>query len=189
VIAGQPTQGTVETRRVVTAHLDAGLTQPPPQSAGRISESTHPVVDHPHADALPCFRHESVDKPLSGFIFMENIALEVDVVRGCMDRLKPCRVVFSCVLEQPHVIAADQRSFGDSRQSSVGNPAERFQSLTVVSSYHEGVLTVGLHLDCNRNADSCLEVLPHRNRRNGTEKTSTMPVPDISSVVRHHVLA
>ena len=52
VVAAQPAQRLFEPRRVVAAHLDAGLAEPPPERREVFPSAAHPVVDDAHAHAL-----------------------------------------------------------------------------------------------------------------------------------------
>jgi hypothetical protein len=112
VVAAEPAEGLVVARRVEGAHLDARLAQRAPEPARSLPDGAEPVVDDPHAHALARLRLERVGEPVADFVLVEDEALEVNRPARGRDGVEPRRVVLLGVLQEPHVVAADERRAG-----------------------------------------------------------------------------
>ena len=53
MVAREPAERAVQTRRVVTAHVDAAGAQTVPEAPGGPAETAQPIVDQPHAHPFP----------------------------------------------------------------------------------------------------------------------------------------
>ena len=124
VVAAQPAEGLDDLRRVVTAHLDAGLPKASPESRRRLAEAPHPVVEHPHRHALARLGGEGGREPLAHRVFREDVHLEVDEDLRLGDGFEPGGVVFGGVSEESHRVAGHEGRSGRPRKRLLGEEPE-----------------------------------------------------------------
>src|ERR1051325_2703164 len=109
MIARQPAERRVKPRRVVTPYFDATRAQVIPEGARSLTEAAHPVVDQAHPHTVPRFRDKRVSKPQPGTVFVNDVALEVDVMFRIRDSIEPGGIILSCVNEQTNAVSFDER--------------------------------------------------------------------------------
>ena len=78
MIATQPGEGVGEPGRVEAAHLDTRRAQRSPEPFRGLAETTHPVVEEPHADTLARLGRERLRELPSRGVFVDDVALEQD---------------------------------------------------------------------------------------------------------------
>jgi hypothetical protein len=124
MIAAEPTEWAVETRRVETPRLDPGLAQPPPEPVGRRVEGAHPIVNQPDLRALASLLDERVGEDLALLVLVNDVAFEMDCVSGRLDRFEPGRIIFSGVFEDARAVARDQPGAGGAPERLFGEDAD-----------------------------------------------------------------
>ncbi len=97
MIAAEPSEGAVETRRIETPRLDTGPAQPPPEPVGRRVESAHPIVNQSDLHAVTSLLDKRVGEDPALLVLVNDITFEMDRVSGRFDRLEPGRIIFSGV--------------------------------------------------------------------------------------------
>src|SRR5690606_29454240 len=132
VIARYPTERAREPRRVVRTHLDPRLAQRRPEPAPGLPESAQPVVNDSHTHPLACPCREHLSKLLPNRIVPNEVVLEMNIVRCRSDRLEPRGIVLSTVLEQSHLIAADERRTGGTGKHPISELAKLRQRGSLV---------------------------------------------------------
>src|SRR5262245_11064287 len=105
MIAAQPAERPIESRRLVTAHVHTAASQAVPESARCLPESTHPVVQKPDLYALARLLQQRVSKRAALVIFVNDVHLEVNRLSCGMDRVQPGRVVLGGIFEKRDSIA------------------------------------------------------------------------------------
>jgi hypothetical protein len=125
MVAGEPRQRRVETRRVVAAHLDAAGAQAIPEAARSAADAAQPVVDETYAHAGLRLADERVSEPRARRVVVEDIVLEMNVVGGRADRFDPGRVVLASVPQQPDAVAFDQGRARCARERLIGKLTHR----------------------------------------------------------------
>jgi hypothetical protein len=90
-----------------------------PKRTRRLAETAHPIVDETHAHTFTRFGDERLGKHPARIVFVNDVALEVDVTLGGFDRLEPCGVILLRVDEQFDTVTADQRRPSRARESLV----------------------------------------------------------------------
>ncbi len=159
VVAGEPADRAVQARRVEAAHLAARLHERAEQRTR--AARPQPVVDHAHAHAGAHAFDQRRDELASDLVVPEDVALEEDAAPGRADGCAPRGEVLRGVPQQPHAVAADERSAGRAGERVVGGQAKRFQ----------------LGGQTGRLGRACLEALHHG-------KVSTRPDPEKRNAAR-----
>jgi hypothetical protein len=110
MIATQPAKRAVQSGWVETTHLNSRVPQRFPEPERRRAKGAKPVVDQPHPHTLARLGSKGIGELLAYVVSMNDIALEVNVPVGRLDRIQPCRVVFSRIPEDAHPVPRDQGS-------------------------------------------------------------------------------
>src|SRR5690606_16172056 len=100
VIPRQPSERALEPRRVVAAHVNAGVAEALPEAPRCLAEVAHPIVDQADGDAFPGLLDQRVRELVADFVLADEVALEVDVMLRARDRAEPGRVVLARVAQQ-----------------------------------------------------------------------------------------
>ncbi|OPZ96413.1 MAG: hypothetical protein BWY71_01936 [Planctomycetes bacterium ADurb.Bin412] len=112
MIPGKPAEGTVQSRRIVTAHLDAAIPEIFPEPPRGDAKTTHPIINKPHTNAGPGFGNQGIGKPAAGIVIPDDVVLEIDMMAGRSDSVEPGGIIFRGILEQPNLISPYQGSAG-----------------------------------------------------------------------------
>src|SRR5690349_23375246 len=116
-----------------------------PKRARRLADCAHPVVQQPYPHAVARFRGQRVGKQPARLIFMNDVALEMNVTLGSFDRLEPRGIILSRILQQPDAIAADERRSRRTRESLVRQVTYRQQSVSFMPVATLCDLSLGRH--------------------------------------------
>ena len=119
VIAADPAERTVETRRVETANLHAALRQVLPESAARGPAGAPPVVHHPYAHTGGRSRAERVRELFPDRVVVNDVGLEVDAGPRLRDRPQPEWIIFAGVPQQTDPVPGDRARSGRARERLV----------------------------------------------------------------------
>ena len=112
-------------------NLDARASKRPPERARSLSQGTYPVVDDSHADAFACSGHERLGELPPDFVILDEIVLEVNVVLRRANRREPRGIVLRTILEQAHLVSADERRTRGAREHPIGELAKRWRGTFV----------------------------------------------------------
>ena len=85
----------------------------------RFAEAAEPVVNESDAHALTSFGGECFGEHPAGVVFVNDVAFEMDVLLGRLDRIEPRRIILFRILQQPDAVAADERRTRGARESLV----------------------------------------------------------------------
>src|SRR5439155_2238964 len=119
VIAAEPAQRTVEPGWVIAAHVNGAGTKPVPEGARRLAESSHPVVEQAHLDALSSFPEERLREQSALDILVDDVHLKVNGPLSIINGTKPGGIILRSVLEQDDAIAVAQRCARSARKDLI----------------------------------------------------------------------
>jgi hypothetical protein len=97
--------------------------------------------------ASDSFCAAQLSKLATRVIFMDNLALEVNMVLRASDRRKPRGIVLLSILEQLNVVAVDQGRTGCSRERLLGESPDRRQAGTLDRLVLNGTHSIKSTLD------------------------------------------
>jgi hypothetical protein len=106
MIAGEPAQGTRDSRRIEGPHLDSGAAQRRPKRVG--AAGAQPVVDDVDPDAGARAGGQRRRKGPADVVVVDDVALEEHEALGTLDRREPGRVVLCGVEQQADRVAVDR---------------------------------------------------------------------------------
>src|SRR4029434_7260370 len=123
MIAREPSERTIEPRRVVAAHLHPARAQSPPESARGLCPAAQPIVEQPDLDSAARPLDQRSGELAAGLVVVDEVVLDVNVVPRRPDRGLPRRIDLLRIPEEPDVIAGDERSAGGPGEGLVGEGA------------------------------------------------------------------
>src|SRR5688572_6646189 len=101
-------------------NLDPGRTEFLPESARSLPEAAQPVVEEPNPYAFARSGGEGVAELLPHVVVADEVVLEVNVIRSRTNRREPRGVVFGAILEQAHLVTADERGTCGTGEHPIG---------------------------------------------------------------------
>src|SRR5215211_3591857 len=103
--------------RVYRLDLHARLPHAPPEGTRHV-QATEPVVEYPHAHALLSLCRQRVGEPVSDFVVLEDVVVEVNPTLRPRDGREPVVVCVRAVLQQRDLVPLTQWRVTDSSQDS-----------------------------------------------------------------------
>src|SRR5262245_8567391 len=116
MIAAHPPQRTVESRWIEAPDFDSETRQTSKKSARGIAQRTDPIIEKTDLYSLSGFAGQKIGKHQPRFVFVNDVAFEMNPFSGRFYGVDPCRVVGLRILQKPHPIAQDQRRSGSARK-------------------------------------------------------------------------
>src|SRR5688500_15856116 len=119
MVATYPAKRRIEPGRVVAADFHPSGAEMIPERTRSLSQSTEPVVNDSHTHAFACFCSECIGKHPPCFVFVNDVAFEVDVTLSRLDRIEPRRIVLLSVFQKSNAIAGYEWRAGGTREGLV----------------------------------------------------------------------
>src|SRR3990172_3569270 len=125
MVAGEPAERAVESRRIEAADLATRLHDRLEQRSPRAR--AEPVVDEPNAYARPSPIRKGGHELAPDGIVADDVALEENTPFRGTDGIEPRRKVLGCILQDAHAVSGDQRGPGGARERLICERTERLR--------------------------------------------------------------
>jgi hypothetical protein len=125
MIACEPCERALDTRRIEAANFSARLDERTPQARRGNAEVAEPIVQHAHSHAGPRALGHRRNEFASDIVVRYDVVLEEDGALRLRDRIEPHREILFGVLEQTHRVAREERRPRSTRESLLGEDAQR----------------------------------------------------------------
>ena len=125
MVAADPAERAVESRRIEDAHFSAGVVQRFPEFRAGIAEAAEPVVDDGDAHARRRAFAQRVAELTADVVILDDVVLEKDAVAARADRGEPCVEVGARIDQQLDRVAGAQDGIGRAIERVAGQAPHR----------------------------------------------------------------